>query len=378
MKRDPVPETAADDLAQGSRITPHVGWITTSLVFLLVVVKVSVVAHLNLSTALGLIASSSAPSVVVGVLTASLRGIVGYLFFVSLLLTLTQRRDAERVVLRGLMLTLGFLAMFLNPLLLAPVFVLSMGLALPGPLPRFMYRRLSRKFEQSPLTVEAHALWKRRKELDMQARVEARRDRVSSLHESAQETMEEVRRDLEQRGSDVPELQAERLERLAEAERMVELSRAEVAKFDEDLAEAEHLLKDMEGFTAKLDTAAAAAKAQQEREKGITLGAAVAYGVLILVVALSSDRPWLPPERLLANGGDTTVGFVVVDRDGDDLVLHDQPRRLEWMDVEERTICKQTRDDLPWFFTSPSDLLFGRDSPYSDCKSEQGNNETTS
>lgn len=89
-------------------------------------------------------------------------------------------------------------------------------------------------------------------------------------------------------------------------------------------------------------------------------------GCVVLLMNLLTAVPWLPPERIVAQGKPGVNGYVVKSSQETTVVLLDKPRELVRYDGKvARTFCRLATQ--PWFLRSPLALTFD-DASYPKCK----------
>jgi hypothetical protein len=339
------PRAAKDDGTNGvyaddQLIPAGFTWVATVIFFVLLVVKILAVSHGSTTTALALLTSSNAATVVLGTVAVSFGGVLGFAFVVLAFLRLSGRgTTGERAVLLALLLFLWVLlsifawwGWFLVGLFYFDEFHEAAA-------------RLTLRYTRSGRRM--HAISKRLD--DNVAAIQKRRDYVG-----------------------------ERVERGEDATTELDVLRAELAENEAALEESEAYLAQSEALVAEAKALVADSKAKDERDarKIARLERRVSFlqrGTL-LVFGVGADlefflpTPWLPPQRIGLNDGTVSVGYVIRDTDDTLLLLRDEQRdvvSIPAADVDSSGYCS-TRRNTPAFLASLLELATSYVS-YPDC-----------
>lgn len=313
----------------------NLAWIATLILFLLIVVKVAIVAHFDPTTALALISTSSAPTIILGAITISLDTVVLVLHagLAQIVMLFTMSR-IDMVLMRALVILFGVIALVVTPWPFIPTILLLTDAAFEGPLWSLVHRPSDWLADKLRITFRSS---KEGQEL---------LDHGNAITK----TLDELKRKLEIQGLDKPASEAVR----AEA-RIVE----------------EDVLDWRKRHRKELDRLH-----KQRTRLGVIL---LTIQTLFALALLLGDSPWLPAESFDFDGTSRpSIGYVFAQDETSLLVLRETDRTVQRIgidEIEKRSYCRVRAERGP----GPLIQLLFHETPYPQCVSSSsplGSNRT--
>jgi hypothetical protein len=338
----------------GSRLSrrlldAQLGSLAAGLVVVFTVFKVLFVAHFDTTTALGVVSESSTASLVVGALVLNIGPVLIAVLAFVLAVTVEkgESRDPDTRTYGALGAVLTVFAIGFAPLLVAGAIFITTVTFLGSV--AVQYHRSTKKYRA----------WQREKDVwresDM-SELERLATDLAELDQEMQET-DDLLAELDQGVQETNDLLAETpfledmrqgfVERLDEAKQRMEDRKRRLAGF-----RAQHVLLGQklglvnDKADMALSTAAEAVAAQRrlyrQVMKNTLLMEFVINGTLALVILLTAP-PWLPAERIFADGQPSIIGYVLHADQDELVVLTDGARklvRIEGSKVQSRRFCR--------------------------------------
>jgi hypothetical protein len=276
----------------------HLPWLSTLVLFLLVIVKLSAVAHFDITTTMRLVQASSPIDIVFGVLSANLGSVALAVFLVFLFaLHRVQRLSSfDHGLLIGGAALFGFIAALMGSWFHALGVLLLADTAYRGWVPRLVAWS-----------------WKRVRQLWRDKRANG-----GAVLERSREEDEKASQKAEAKGL------GEQIEQLLE---ITDIRTA-------DLKEVQKLVELQERFSElvvsnlrRLNIEVDRLEASHRKVRGLELVVVATYTSLTAVLPFFLPIPWLPAERI-ESVSEGFTGYVLSEEGGSLVILEDGTRRI--------------------------------------------------
>ena len=324
-----VSEPAAESMAARLR-DAHFGTVLAAVSLVFVVLKVLMVSHFEITTALAVVSESDTASLLVGALVRSLGSVMlAVLVLLALALRLAEERGGpavDRSLYRVAGWVVGLLVAIVQPAILALLVLSLTWMSFRGPGWQRFYDRTQARYRRKRDAESA------REDAAMDQRVLDAREEADGLMKATTAVAPEIEA-MTEAMERVDSLSRE--EALELAERSVAILMEGAVRTTAVISKAlavwdfgEELKARQEARIERLETS----HAKTKRQAWTFVGVMVALALLPFTGGLLSDRPWLPAERIVPDGRPAITGYVLK-TDGEAMVvLEDRPRRVLRLD----------------------------------------------